>query len=556
MLKMLTRLKGGAVHRSLERATRDPQRAQTALLLEILAANRNSQYGRAHSFHTITDAATFAGAVPVCTYADLAPCVEKMKEGKADILTAGRPLAFNVTSGTTDEPKFLPVTRRGLAAAADLSALWLYRALQDHPRLLNGALLCVAGVAVEGRTRAGTPYGSASGVIRTSLPRVLRRSLVLPMDLCGIKDYELRYRLTARLAVERDVSFAATPSPATLTRIAEAAIRHQEDIVRSVHDGVATGRPAARVGSRAARILKSIDARVKPNRSRARFLERVIDLHGRLLPAACWPRLRLIGCWLGGSIGFLAGRLSEYYGQTVPRRDLGYLASEGSMAVPCEDGTPSGIPALRSCYFEFVPAGEEATPEARTLGCHELEQGAQYKVLLTNWNGLYRYDIDDVVEVTGFHNKTPMIAFVRKGPDMVNIMGEKVHVNHLLEALRVLREAHGVRVRQCRALPNCEASRHELLVVIDSDLPKALLHHTVLPAIDRSLSESNMEYEAKRESGRLMPPCIHVMGPGWEEEVRRHWRRTGGRDIQGKWRMVVSGMSEADRKHIQCTVEM
>ncbi len=554
--KTVIRIKGCMIKRSFDRATKHPQAAQTKLLLDILRNNRDTEYGKEHAFSRITDADEFAKTVPINTFSDLAPYVERMKNGQRNILTADQPVMFNLTSGTTDKPKYLPITRRGMALTASASSQWLYRGLKDHPSFLDHSLLCISGSPVEGMTRSGIPYGSASGMIYRALPRVLRRSFVLPPVLSEINDYALRYYVMARIALEKEISLIATPNPTTLIKIVETGIQHQEEIVRSIHDGVISCTWPFDRSREDSRILNIITALLKPNRRRARFLQHVIDQHGKLMPLACWKELKLIGCWLGGSIGFQADKLSAYFGEDVPKRDIGYIASEGWITIPYQDNTPAGILALHNNYYEFIPDGESISLGTRILQCHELERGQRYKIILTNPNGLYRYDIHDVIEVHGFYGRTPVIAFVRKSDDMLNITGEKLHVNHFLKALRSMKDEHDMSVIQFRVVPNYEKLRYEILMHIGSGASKEFLRNTILPFIDRSLSEANIEYDAKRKSKRLNPPCIHVMAPSWEQDVRKHFLKAGYPDIQYKWRLFGTQISDLDAKHIQYTVQM
>ena len=54
--------------------------------------------------------------------------------------------------------------------------------------------------------------------------------------------------------------------------------------------------------------------------------------------------------------------------------------------------------ALDDILFEFIPDAEDGAAPARPLLAHELEAGKRYRILLTGLNGLYRYDLSDVVE--------------------------------------------------------------------------------------------------------------------------------------------------------------
>jgi len=547
-------LKGGLIQRSFDRATRDPQVAQTTLLLDILRGNRETQYGQEHGFSEITSPETFARTVSINTFSDLSPYVQRMKRGERNILTQDQPVLFNLTSGTTNQPKYVPVTKKGLALSAKTTHQWLYRSLRDHPSFLDYSIICVSGAAGEGRTESGIPYGSASGMMYASLPRVLHRSFALPFLLSEIKHYGLRYYVMARIALESEASFVVTPNPTTLIQLAETGIQYQEEIIRSIRDGVLSGALPFEKSIEDSRILDTISSCLRPNQRRADFLEQVIQQHDKLVPFACWKKLKLIGCWLGGSIGFQADKLATYFGPDVPKRDIGYLASEGAITIPYEDNTPAGILALHNNYYEFIPADESYTAAVRPLQCHELEDGEQYKIILTNRNGLYRYDIHDIIEVRGFYNNTPIIAFARKGDDMLNITGEKLHVNHFIEAFRRLKVAHNLSVTQFRVVPNYEDLRYEICMQLVSEVSHEFLRDTVLPLIDQSLSEANIEYDSKRKSRRLNPPCTHLMDDSWTDDVRKHFMESRHGDVQYKWRTIATEVSAVDAQHIQHTI--
>ncbi|MFA5187480.1 MAG: GH3 auxin-responsive promoter family protein [Patescibacteria group bacterium] len=546
---------GGALWQILDKAAHDPCAAQTRLLANILRHNRGAKYGQHHDFARIRNNNDFIKAVPVNTFADLASYVEKIKNGQTNILTADAPILFNVTSGTSDQPKFIPVTRRGWRVMTQVSRLWLCRALQDHPAFLSQSLFVILGAPVEGITPSGIPYGSASGMIREGLPRVLRQSLVLPPAISAIEDYDARYYLMARFALENNVSFIATPNPTTLLRIVDTVLRHQHEIIRAIHDGVVFHTWPFDTGAGDGRIMDALGKSLKPNRTRAHFLEAIIRRQGKLSPIACWRELKLIGCWLGGSVGVQAEKLDAFFGTDTPKRDLGYLASEGSMTVPFKDNTAAGILALHSNYYEFIPESEPSTPHGILPRCHELEPGKRYRVVLTNWNGLYRYDIGDVIEVQEFHHQAPIIAFVQKSGDMLNITGEKLHVNHLLTALQRMKKELNVTATQFRMVPDLTKVRYEFLLRLAPEPSLKFIRDTILPFIDTCLCEANIEYRGKRKSKRLLPPCIHIMAPGWEENVRKHFLATGRRDLQYKWAATAQSISKLDSQHIRGTVQ-
>ena len=135
----------------------------------------------------------------------------------------------------------------------------------------------------------------------------------------------------------------------------------------------------------------------------------------------------------------------------------------------------------------------------------------------------------------GFHRRTPLIEFVRKGRDMLSLEGEKLHVAHVTEAGRAVQANAGVSVVYYRAVGDRISSRYDLLLELEqSDVPDQVV--TGLgQAIDLELAALNSEYGQKRRSGRLTAPVVKVMAPGWgrrrmEAKLARHGRDTQFKD--------------------------
>jgi hypothetical protein len=554
-LALALRLGAAARHARFQHATERPDAAQAAALGRLLARNRDTAFGRAHGFRTIGSPAEYAGRVPIRDYEGFRPWVARILAGEPRILTADTPSAFATTSGTTGQPKLIPITPAWETEQAGLMRVWTHAALGAHARCFDHAVLTLVSPAVESRTPDGRPVGALSGMVYQRLPWLLRRQHAVPYAAHLIPDHDLRYFVIMRLGLGRPVSTIATPNATSLIRLADVAARHSEAIVRAVRDGT-LGIPRElepaldRVG---AQTLDAIRRRLSPDPRRARVLERAAGASGSLTPAACWPELGLIACWLGGTAGQHARRLRDHYGD-VPLRDLGLSASEGRMTVPLEDGTPAGALAVDTGFFEFIPEARigDSAPPVRLA--HELDDGARYYVLLSGANGLYRYDINDVVEVRGFHGHTPRIAFVRKGRDVVSITGEKLHLNHLQAAVAEAEDETKLSVWQFRFIPDVDGWRYDVLVELSGGGGEAGAVPAFLRAIDAALGRLNCEYAAKRASGRLRPPRLWLMQPGWAERQCRADIRDGKRDAQHKWPAIRLEWDEGSRAEVLACV--
>jgi hypothetical protein len=136
---------------------------------------------------------------------------------------------------------------------------------------------------------------------------------------------------------------------------------------------------------------------------------------------------------------------------------------------------------------------------------------------VTTSGGLYRYDINDIVRVEGFHNEAPVINFQRKGRGMTSITGEKVSDNQVIEAVTTAAADVGVELAHFRALADAEAARYVFQVESKNGAISKSQGRTLLEAIERKLTSLNIEYEGKRKSQRLEAPELQVMKSGWSE---------------------------------------
>jgi len=531
-----------------EAYTDNPRATQSELLLQILGKNQATAFGRDHGFGAIKTIADYRKQVSIADYERFRPYIERARQGEKSVLTNEPVLMFTLTSGSTGEPKLIPVTESTRANHARLTRLWYGRAFQDHPGSAAGKMFGLVGRIVEGYTAGGIPYGAASGLIYQSSPGWIKRANALPYEIAEIQDFQAKYYVAMRVAIEQDVTFLGTPNPSTILRLVETADRFRDEIVKDVNDGSLSTRFELAPDVRAA-----LSEKFSPNRIRARQLERWSATAGRLSPIDYWPHLKLVGCWKGGSVGVRLKELANWFGDAVPTRDLGYMASEAQMSLPISDHGSAGILAVDGNFYEFIPESEIASTNPIVLNCHELEASGVYYVILTTAAGLYRYDINDVIRVAGFLGETPLVEFQRKGRDVTNITGEKLHVNQVIHAMEQAQRATGAAVRHFRAFADVNESRYAFMVELDGPQPSAETLKRFVAELDTRLCGLNVEYADKRKSGRLKAPTLCLMKAGWFERKTSAALQAGARDIQFK-AQLLSAAAE-DPNEISCTLE-
>ena len=546
IVSRLLGLQGRLAWGSFDRATRDPDDVQLRLLRRILDANADSAFGREHGFASISGFEEYREAVQVGDYEAVRPWVGRIMAGESRVLTRDDPYLFAMTSGTAGQPKLIPVTTATSRFVSVLSRLWLYRSTVDHPAALDHKALIIVSPAIEGYTDSGIPYGSASGYIYRNAAWMMRRRYAVPYPVFGIKHYEAKYYAIMRFAIEQQLSLIGTPNPSTILRLVDTANTHAQRLIRDIHDGTISEDADIEPELRA-----DLTARLRPNAARAAELEAILNREQALRPRDYWPRLALVGCWKGGSVGATVDRLRPWFPDGMAFRDPGFLASEANFTLPIEDEGFRGILAITGNVYEFIPEDEIDSSNPRILTAGQLEDGGIYYVIVTTQSGLYRYDINDVVRVNGFHNRTPKIEFLRKGRDMLSLEGEKLHVGQIIEAMRGAQAATGVTVEYFRVLGRPADNRYSLqLELRDAAAPEDAIIR-LGRSIDEGLSRLNIEYEQKRGSGRLHAPLLQIMETGWSSRRLAAKMASAVRDVQYKDALLALAGDDADESEVR-----
>lgn len=509
-------------------ATCDPGAAQLHKLLEITRRNRDTVFGRAHDFGQIRSVADYQERVPVQTYDDLAPSIERVKRGEKRILTADDPMMFAVTSGTTGKAKYIPVTPSYLDEYIHGMQIQNYFILDDYPQIGEGKLLGPTSSDVEGFVESGLPYGAISGLVARRQPEAIRRYFALPYELTKVHDLEAKMYLGLRVALEAKITLSGLPNPSSLITLAEKLDRYHDDLISDIEHGRLTDRWPLEPDVRHA-----LERRISANPRRAEELRSIVRNSGSLTPAEAWPSLVLLSCWKGGTMPMYLAKLPRYYGD-VPVRDLGYMATEGRFASPIVNSGAAGVLNVTSHFYEFVPESELDAAEPRALTADQLESNERYNVVVTTSAGLYRYNLNDLVRVVDFFHNTPVIAFVRKGQGMSSITGEKLAESQVTTALMRALERSGADVAHFTACVEWgEPPRYQLFVE-PADRLTDDQKQGFLDAMEAALRAENIEYVAKRDSERLGHPVLKIVAPGTYNQFKAKRAAQGAAEAQIK----------------------
>jgi hypothetical protein len=514
---------------------------QHAALLSKIARNKDSDFGRDHDFAGIRSVADYRARVPVRSYDEHRPYISKVLQGDETALFAPgtKVLMFAMTSGTTGEPKRLPITAELFREYRRGWLIWGGGVYGDYPRLMRQTSLQLSSDWQQYRTPNGVPCGQISGLAATTRPKLGQYLFVPPPATVRIHDAPARHYATLRFALaKRDIGIIVTANPSSLIEFARRAAEQSESLLRDIHDGkLSCDVP----GDVRAALGRSIGRR-RPRR--AQELERLASRHGTLLPKHAWPDLSVLAVWTGGSVGVFLSKLPELYGPAAVR-DHGLSASEGRMTIPLGDGTSAGLLDFYHHFFEFIPVEEHGRPSPTALEGHELVEGCDYYILLTTSGGLYRYDIHDVIRCVGFQGEAPLLQFLNKGKNFSNVTGEKLSEYQVVRAVEKSFASMGLPIEFFAVAPVLEGQPRYVLLVEQKD--GGHRQAELATRLQVNLEQINEEYAAKCASGRLLSVAVREVPAGTWARLKAEKTKARGNIEEYKHVYLVQDLAFVER---------
>ncbi|GDY09563.1 hypothetical protein LBMAG52_30490 [Planctomycetia bacterium] len=508
--------------------TQDCQQTQRDVLQRLLALNAASRFSHEHGLTATLTPQEFRTRLPICDFEYFRPYIERLKVGDTQALLGpeNRLLMFTLSSGTTSDSKFIPVTTQFLSDYRRGWQIWGLHTYDARPGLNHKNILQVTSDYSRYQTPAGIPCGNISGLAVAMQRPVVRFLYTIPFVVSKIDNPLAKYYMILRLALADDnVGLITTANPSTLMQLATLADVEKESLIRDIADGTLSERFA--ISQEVRQILHRRLSRRQP--WRARQLEAIVAECGTLRLDKVWPRLEQLAIWMGGSCGAYLPTVRQQFGDRIPIRDHGLSASEGRMTIPFDDESSDGVLEISTHYFEFVPEAEHGSPNPTILEAHELTPDHNYFILLTTSSGLYRYDICDVVRCTGFVGTTPVLRFLHKGAYISNLTGEKVSESQVVDAVRHALDANRHRVSFFTLTPVWGEPPHYQLLLEAGDVPTSELAERLANTTDSKLQDLNCEYQEKRSTGRLGPLQVTRLQPGtWRRFAEQRQSRLGG----------------------------
>ena len=434
---------------------------QDAVLRRLLSEAAGTEWGRAHQYAGIRSYEDYRRLVPVQTYDDVKPYIERMRHGESDVLWKGQVRWYAKSSGTTnDKSKFIPVSPDGLkrihyAGGTDCVASYL----RNNPdsRFFSGKGLILGGSHAPNYNLKDSLVGDLSAILIQNVNPLVNLIRVPKKEIALLSDFEVKRDRIARSTIGKNVTnLSGVPS-----------------------------------------WMLSV-------------LRRVLELTGKDSLEQVWPNLEV---FFHGGVAFAPYR--EQYRQLIRSDRMHYVetynASEGFFGVQT-DPTDASMTLMvdYDVFYEFIPMDEFGKADPTVVPLEGVETGKNYAMLISTSCGLWRYLIGDTVRFT---RKDPY-RFVITGrtKHFINAFGEELIVDNAEKGLEVACAGTGAQIADYTAAP----------VFMDSDAKcrhQWLIEFAVLPdsterfarILDRALQQINSDYEAKRYKGITLQPLEVVV---------------------------------------------
>lgn len=474
------------------------------LLMKLISESKDSEYGRKYNFGEIKSIEDYKKMVPITTYDDYAPYIERMvKNGEENLLTSRKVVHFAQSSGSVGVPKKIPVVQEvidlysevGASRSFAIAGKYLEKRGKKFPyhKCLNLVEI------IERHTELGVTKGAISSVALRHVRPFLKYFMTTPLEVVYPKEeMDKKYlKLLFALSYE-NLSFIAGAFTTALVDLMVYLTNNWEMLVEDIRTGTINPEIALSQELRA-----TLEKKLKANPKRADKLRAEFEkgFDTPIIPRI-WPKVAWIGGIGTGSFAPYTENLKKYTGQDMPHDNLLYASSESIFACCLELNRPAFLMIPQSGFYEFVPAEDDEI--TKTYNINELEMGKDYEIILTNLSGFYRYRIYDVVRVLGYYGESPLVQFVYRKNQVVNLAGEKTNTEALAAAIKNFSKEVGTAVVDYSILPDTttDLARYIFVIETEKELPTSK-EDEYARIMEEKLGDANPAFKYAVLSGEL-----------------------------------------------------
>ena len=413
---------------------------QQNIFKSLIKSAKDTQFGKEHSFETIQSYDDFKKQVPIRDYEQIKLYIEKIKEGKQNVLWKGKPIYFAKTSGTTSGIKYIPITKDSIPnhinSARD--ALLCYIAQTGNTDFTKGKMIFLSGSPELDRV-GGIPTGRLSGIVNHHVPGYLRSNQLPTYETNCIEDWETK-----------------------LDKIVEETIHQNMTLISGIPPWMQM------------------------------YFDRLIEKSGKKV-GELFPQFSVM---VQGGVNFepYKAKLFESIGRKIDCIEL-FPASEGFFAFQVSQTEPELLLNTNSgIFYEFVPAAEIFNEHPTRLGLSEIKAGENYVLIVSNNAGLWAYNVGDTVKFVS--TKPYRLVVSGRIKHYISAFGEHVIGEEVEYALMKAANEEGAKIIEFTVAPMIEQghgkSYHEWFIEFEK-APQNI--NAFAEKIDTNLRKKNVYYD-------------------------------------------------------------
>lgn len=375
---------GQQVRNRLEDITYNPMRSQEEFLMRLVRENASTAFGREHGFRNILTLDAFRRFMPLTSYEDYIPFIERIVDGEKNILTTY--LMEHIS--TLDGYRRLPQSRWSVQASYDYSFCAGFYIAGQHGFLTDGMTLNLVDNSVE-RLPSGLTIGNLLGRHLVKREFDNDQVYVIPVDVTNWpQTADVLYLQALFTLKQRDISLSICEHYGNMVEL----LRYIEKHWPTLADDIERGNP-----------------HIEPDPERANAIREVMEPHcigSQMLPQL-WPGLRCIMVYDVDRLNASFELLRTYCGSDVHFVFMGISTPEGTFSTTLNLDDPQTVLIPDSVFYEFKP--KEANSYLTLLTMDQLEIGRSYELVVTTLSGLYRYKTGKTITVVGRYHDTPTV---------------------------------------------------------------------------------------------------------------------------------------------------
>jgi hypothetical protein len=232
-------------------------------------------------------------------------------------------------------------------------------------------------------------------------------------------------------------------------------------------------------------------------------------------------------------------KLRNSFPETAVFHEFSYFSTECRVGLVLKSNTLDTTPQAHKIYMEFIKEEDAGNPNAKAYQMWEVEKGKRYLPVVTTSSGLYRYNMNDIMEITGWWNQLPQMKFLQKTNGTISLTGEKLSELQFIEAVRTCSVEMGLPVSFYAGFASTERSNYRFYYEFVDQTVKQERAEELSKAVDEKLMAYNPEYKTKRESNRVKAPETARLVKDSFEQFKAACIEKGYRDGQFKLNLLL-----------------